>query len=103
MDRHSYVPSCADRTRGPPRWSGGSSISQLASAQRSNEGGDANQPANDNHAPEPGWPDAESLSDEENISDLIRQTERTAIWVILATGGWLMLIPAIYLALAHGI
>ncbi|OBQ73106.1 hypothetical protein EB815_24660 [Mesorhizobium loti] len=75
----------------------------MALAGRSSEAGDANDPANDNHAPEPGWPDAVSLSAEEYISDLIRQTERTAIWVILGTGGWLMLIPAIYLVLVHGI
>jgi hypothetical protein len=103
MDRHSYVPSCADRTRGPLRRSGGSSISQLALGQRSNEDGDANGPANDNHAPEPGLLDAVSLTDEENIADLVRRTERTAIWVIVGMGGWLMLVPAIYLVLTRGI
>lgn len=47
--------------------------------------------------------DAVSLTDEENIADLVRRTERTAIWVILGMGGWLMLVPAIYLVLTRGI
>jgi hypothetical protein len=75
----------------------------MALAQRSNERGNANDPANDNHAPEPGLLNAVSLTDEENIADLIRRNERTAIWVVLGTGSWLMLVPAIYLVLAHGI
>jgi len=85
MDPHSYVPSCADRTRGPLRRSSGASISQffgeqrMALAQRSNESGNANDPANDNHAPEPGWLRSLSLTDEENVADLVRRTERKAI------------------------
>jgi len=76
----------------------------MALAYRSNESGNANDPANDNHAPEPGWLNAAvSLTDEENIADLVRRTERTAIWVLLGMGGGLMLVPAIYLVLAHGI
>jgi len=75
----------------------------MALAYRSNESGNAKDPANDNHAPEPGLLNAVSLTDEKNIADLIRRNERTAIWVVLGTGGWLMLIPAIYLVLAHGI
>ncbi|RWB06596.1 MAG: hypothetical protein EOQ39_17000 [Mesorhizobium sp.] len=70
--------------------------------QRSNESGSANQPGNDNdHAA--GFVDAVSLPDQENIADLVRRTERMAILVVLGMGGWLMLVPAIYLVLTHGI
>jgi len=75
----------------------------MALAQRSNERGNANDPANDNHAPEPGLLNAVSLTDEENIADLVRRTERKAIWVLLGMGGWLMSVPIIYLVLIHGI
>jgi hypothetical protein len=51
----------------------------MALAQRSNESGNANDPANDNHAPEPGWLRSLSLTDEENVADLVRRTERKAI------------------------
>ncbi|RWN41300.1 MAG: hypothetical protein EOS03_30225 [Mesorhizobium sp.] len=70
--------------------------------QRLNASGSANQPGNDNdHAA--GFADAASLPDEENIADLVRRTERMAILVVLGMGGWLMLVPAIYLVLTHGI
>ncbi|RUU85780.1 hypothetical protein EOB59_31045 [Mesorhizobium sp. M7A.F.Ca.MR.176.00.0.0] len=70
--------------------------------QRLNASGSANQPGNDNdHAA--GFADAVSLRDEENIADLVRRTERMAILVVLGMGGWLMLVPAIYLVLTHGI
>jgi len=69
--------------------------------QKSNESGNANDPANDND--QPGLLDAVSLTDEENIADLVRRTERTALWVVLGMGGWLMLVPAIYVVLTHGI
>ncbi|ESY67554.1 MAG: hypothetical protein E5Y02_02085 [Mesorhizobium sp.] len=69
--------------------------------QKSNESGNANDPANDND--QPGLLDAVSLTDEENIADLVRRTERTALWVVLGMGGWLMLVPAIYIVLTHGI
>ncbi|MER8691290.1 hypothetical protein NKI77_02715 [Mesorhizobium opportunistum] len=69
--------------------------------QKSNESGNANDPANDND--QPGLLEAVSLTDEENIADLVRRTERTALWVVLGMGGWLMLVPAIYIVLTHGI
>jgi hypothetical protein len=72
-------------------------------AQRSNGSGNAGDPANDNPAPEPRLLEAVSPTDEENIADLIRRNERTAVWVVLGMGGWLMLVPAIYLVLTHGI
>ncbi|MER9606883.1 hypothetical protein [Mesorhizobium sp. M0243] len=72
-------------------------------AQRSNESGSANQPGNDNDDHAPGFVDAVCLPDEENIADLVRRTERMAILVVLGMGGWLMLVPAIYLVLIHGI
>ncbi|MCQ8872028.1 hypothetical protein NP945_09355 [Mesorhizobium sp. LMG17149] len=70
--------------------------------QRSNASGSANQPGNDNDDHAPGFADAASLPDEENIADLVRRTERMAILVVLGMGGWLMLVPAIYLVLTHG-
>jgi len=73
----------------------------MALIQKSNESGNANDPANDND--QPGLLDAVSLTDEENIADLVRRTERTALWVVLGMGGWLMLVPAIYIVLTHGI
>ncbi|MCA0031563.1 hypothetical protein [Mesorhizobium sp. B263B2A] len=69
--------------------------------QKSTESGNANDPANDND--QPVLLDAVSLTDEENIADLVRRTERTALWVVLGMGGWLMLVPAIYVVLTHGI
>ncbi|MBZ9774074.1 hypothetical protein [Mesorhizobium sp. CO1-1-8] len=71
--------------------------------QRSNESGRANQSGNDNYDHAPGFVDAVSLPEEENIADLVRRTERMAILVVLGMGGWLMLVPAIYLVLIHGI
>lgn len=70
--------------------------------QRSNESGNGD-PANDNHAPEPGLLYAVSSTDEETIADLIRRNERTAVWVVLGMGGWLVSVPAIYLILTHGL
>ncbi|TPL14845.1 hypothetical protein FJ959_11990 [Mesorhizobium sp. B2-2-4] len=72
----------------------------MTSIQRTNESGKANQPANDNDDPAPGLLDAVSLTNEENIVDLVRRTERVAILVALGMGGWLMLVPAIYLVLS---
>ncbi|TJV05249.1 MAG: hypothetical protein E5Y12_09425 [Mesorhizobium sp.] len=73
----------------------------MALIQKSNESGNAHDPANDND--QPGLLEAVSLTDEENIADLVRRTERTALWVVLGMGGWLMLVPAIYIVLTHGI
>ncbi|TPM48411.1 hypothetical protein FJ951_11230 [Mesorhizobium sp. B2-2-3] len=74
----------------------------MTSIQRTNESGNANQPNdNDDHAP--ALLDAVSLTNEENIADLVRRTERVAILVVLGMGGWLMLVPAIYLVLSHRI
>ncbi|RUW59567.1 hypothetical protein EOA16_22465 [Mesorhizobium sp. M7A.F.Ca.US.008.03.1.1] len=70
--------------------------------QRSNERGRANQSGNDNYDHAPGFVNV-SLPEEENIADLVRRTERVAILVVLGMGGWLMLVPAIYLVLTHGI
>ncbi|MBZ9921553.1 MULTISPECIES: hypothetical protein [unclassified Mesorhizobium] len=75
----------------------------MTSIQRTNESGNANQPANDNDDHAPALLDAVSLTNEENIADLVRRTERVAILVVLGMGGWLMLVPAIYLVLSHRI
>ncbi|TPM24973.1 hypothetical protein FJ955_25000 [Mesorhizobium sp. B2-2-2] len=65
--------------------------------------GNANQPPNDHDDHAPGLLSAVSLMNEENIAALVRRTERVAILVILGMGGWLMLVPAIYHVLSHGI
>ncbi|MER8633011.1 hypothetical protein NKI77_23200 [Mesorhizobium opportunistum] len=67
-------------------------------AQRSNESGNTNTPANDNQDVE-----AAAVVDEESIADLVRRTERRAMLVLFGMGGWLLLIPAIYAVLTHGI
>ncbi|RUZ70889.1 hypothetical protein EN943_35365 [Mesorhizobium sp. M7A.F.Ca.US.006.01.1.1] len=71
--------------------------------QRSNESGNANQPRNGNDDHAPGFVAAVALPDNENTADLVRRTERMAILVVLGLSGWLMLVPAIYLVLTHGI
>ncbi|TIW61025.1 MAG: hypothetical protein E5V49_13110 [Mesorhizobium sp.] len=65
-------------------------------AQRSNESGNAPTPANDNLDVL-----VSACADEEEIADLVRRTERRALLVLLAMGGWLMLVPAIYIVLTH--
>lgn len=70
-------------------------------AQRSNESCNADTPANDNVGAHMTL-DAAS-NDEENIAALVTRTERRAILVLLGMGGWLMLVPAIYVVLTHGI
>jgi hypothetical protein len=70
---------------------------------RSNDTEKANEPANDNHDVRIARLLDAALSDEENIADLVRQTERTAMLVLIGMGGWLMLVPAIYVVLTHGI
>ncbi|TGQ89173.1 hypothetical protein EN851_23130 [Mesorhizobium sp. M8A.F.Ca.ET.208.01.1.1] len=72
-------------------------------AQISKVHANANDAANDNPSPEPGLPNAVSLTDEENIADLVRRTERTAMWVLLGMGGWLAFVPVVYLVMTHGI
>ena len=71
--------------------------------QRSDYSGKANEPANDNHDVHVARLLDAALTDEENIADLVRQTERTAMLVLMGMGGWLMLVPAIYVVLTHGI
>ncbi|MBZ9949004.1 MULTISPECIES: hypothetical protein [unclassified Mesorhizobium] len=75
----------------------------MTSIQTTNESDNANRPANDNDDHAPGLLDAVSLTNDENIAALVRRPERVAILVILGMGGWLMLVPAIYLVLSHGI
>ncbi|QKD06442.1 hypothetical protein EB235_19940 [Mesorhizobium loti R88b] len=71
--------------------------------QRSNDTDKATEPANDNHDVHIARLLDAALTDEENIADLVRRTERTAMLVLIGMGGWLMLVPAIYVVLTHGI
>jgi hypothetical protein len=70
--------------------------------QRSNDTGKANEPANDNHDVHVARLLDAALTDEENIADLVRRTERTAMLVLIGMGGWLMLVPAIYVVRPTG-
>jgi len=71
--------------------------------QESNESGDANYSANDNLDIATGLSKDASLTDEEDITNLVKRTERMAILVVAGMGGCLILVPVIYLALTHGI
>lgn len=62
----------------------------------------ADQPANDNRNRILGSTPLSDVDNEDAITALVRRTERTAILVVLGMGGWLMLIPVIYLVMTHG-
>lgn len=76
----------------------------MTSAQRPTTRDD-NHPANDNDAQVPEMPPVPhvSLSDDANIADLVRRTERLAIAVVVGMAICLALIPVIYVALTYGI
>jgi len=65
---------------------------------------DDNRPANDNDVQAPEIPSAlpVCLSEDANIVDLVRRTERLAIAVVVGMAICLTLIPAIYVALTYG-
>jgi hypothetical protein len=44
-----------------------------------------------------------SNNDEDAIADLVRRTERMGMLVVVGMGSFLVLAPAVYLALSHGI
>ncbi|KRB29818.1 hypothetical protein ASD99_24525 [Mesorhizobium sp. Root695] len=72
-------------------------------ARKSNESGNADTPANDNLDANMSRSLDAASNDEENLAALVTRTERRAILVLLGMGGWLMLVPAIYVVLTHGI
>jgi hypothetical protein len=67
----------------------------------------ADQPANDNNNQAP-CPSSlldliASNNDEDAIADLVRRTERMGMLVVVGMGSFLVLAPAVYFALSHGI
>ncbi|MBZ9696213.1 hypothetical protein LB524_13210 [Mesorhizobium sp. ESP6-5] len=75
----------------------------MTSAQRPSIHDD-NRPANDNDVQAPEIPSVPPvcLSEDANMVDLVRRTERLAIAVVVGMAICLTLIPAIYVALTYG-